>query len=166
MKHWSRFILSISLATVFCCVASPFGGVAFCASPPVVTVLPVIKEGSVTPTRIAQQPGTGHIFITDPHSEGVTVYDKVGKLLRKIITAKEPGGIAFAMNGDLLVTQGTYVAVIDPATGVENVAKRFGNFKSAFAIAVDNVNTVAPAPARTATGMIFVSDWAPPTTTR
>jgi hypothetical protein len=89
------------------------------------------------------------------------VYNTVGQLQYKISVAKEPGGIAFALNGDLLVTQGTYVAVLEKANGwAENVSKRFGlgSFKSAFAIAVDNTNTVAPATPRTATGTIFVSD--------
>ena len=161
MKHWSKFILSGCMAAFFCCVLSPFGGKGFCASSvPVVTPLPAIKDGSVTPNRLAQEPSTGYIFVADPHAgESVNVYNTVGQLLRKIPVAKEPGGVAFALNGDLLVTQGTYVAVHEKANNwLENVSKRFGSFKSAFAIAVDNINTVAPATPRTATGTIFVSD--------
>jgi hypothetical protein len=160
MKYWNKLILSISLAAFFCCVVSPFGGTAHCASTvPVVTPLPAIKDGTITPNRLVQQPGTGYIFVADPHAEGINVYNTVGQLQQKIPVAKEPGGIAFALNGDLLVTQGTYVAVLEMSNGwVENVTKRFGSFKSAFAIAVDNTNTVAPAPLRTATGTIFVSD--------
>jgi len=148
MKHLYKLIFTISLAALFYCGSSPFGGVAFSAATiPVVTPLPVFKEGAVTPTRIAED-GLGNFYVTDPHAEGILKYDSVGNLLQKIITAKEPGGIAFAKNGDLLVTQGTYVAALNPVTGAEKA--RIGSFLSAFAIAVDN----RPA----GTGNIFVSD--------
>lgn len=151
MKHLSKLIFSISLAALFCCVHSPFDGVAFgAASIPVVTPLPVIKEGAVTPTRIAQQPSTGNIFVTDPHAEGILVYNSVGNLLRKIKTTVEPGGIAFAKNGDLLVTQVTYIAALDPTNNWAERPQHIGAFTYAFAIAVDNVGT--------GTGKIFVSD--------
>lgn len=156
MKHWNKFKRTIGLAASFCCVVSLFGGAALGASsPPVVTVLPVIKEGTVTPNRMAQDVD-GNIYVSDPHAEGVNVYNSVGKLLRKMKTAKEPGGIALAKNNDLLVTQGTYVAVLDRVTGVQK--STFGNFKYAFAITVDNVDSKSPGPVRTSTGNIFVSD--------
>jgi len=148
MKYLNKLIFTISLAALFYCGSSPFGGVAFSAATiPVVTALPVIREGAVTPTRIAED-GLGNYYVTDPHAEGILKYDSVGKLLQKITTAKEPGGIAFAKNGDLLVTQVTYVAALNPVTGAEKA--RFGSFLSAFAITVDNRPT--------GTGNIFVSD--------
>lgn len=138
----------MSLAASFCCIASLFGGVAFSATTvPVVTVLPVIRDGSVTPTRMAQD-AAGNIYVTDPHAEGIMKYNSVGQLVKKITTAVEPGGIGFAKNGDLLVTQNTYVAALDPVSGTEKT--RFGSFESAFSIAVDN--------GATGTGNIFVSD--------
>ncbi len=154
MKHWNKFICIVSLATSFCCIGSLFGGVAFGAStPPIVTVLPVFKEGAVTPTRLAED-GLGNIYVTDPHAEGINVYNGVGKLVNKFVTAVEPGGIAFAKNGDLLVTQGTYVVALDPATGAEK--RRFGSFLSAFYITVDRTDSTNPV--RAASGKIFVSD--------
>jgi uncharacterized repeat protein (TIGR02543 family) len=148
MKHLNKLRISMRLATLFCCTVSLFGGVAYGATTaPVVTVLPVIREGAVTPTRITQN-SSGNIYVTDPHAEGINVYSPVGKLLQKIVTEKEPGGIAFAKNGDLLVTQITYVAALNPSTGA--VKARFGSFLSAFSIAVDNRPT--------GTGNIFVSD--------
>jgi hypothetical protein len=148
MKHLNKLIFTISLAALFYCASSPFGGVAFsAATTPVITALPVFKQGAVTPTRIAED-GLGNFYVTDPHAEGILKYDSVGNLLQKIVTATEPGGIAFAKNGDLLVTQGTYVAALNPVTGAEK--SRFGSFKSAFSIAVDS----RPA----GTGNIFVSD--------
>lgn len=148
MKHVKKLIVPRGLAALFCCVVLLCSGYAFSATTaPVVTVLPVIKEGSVTPTRMAQD-SLGYIYVTDPHAEGIMKYDSVGNLMQKIVTAKEPGGIAFAKNGDLLVTQGEYIAVLDPVSGAEK--SRFGVFKSAFSIAVDT----RPA----GTGNIFVSD--------
>jgi hypothetical protein len=156
MKHWEKLKLTMSLAALFCCAVLLFGGVAFSATTaPVVTVLPVIKEGSITPTRIAQQSTTGNLFVTDGHAESVLVYTPAGNLrkttqtpLGELHTAQEPGGVAFAQDGNLLVTQNTYVVVLNPDTGAE--IRRFGAFKSAFSIAVDN--------SATGTGNIFVSD--------
>jgi hypothetical protein len=148
MKHLSKLIFTIGLAALFCCVSSPFDGAAFGADAPSVTTLPVIREGAVTPTRMTQQPGTGKIFVTDPHAEGILVYDGVGNLLQKIKTTHEPGGIAFAKNGDLLVTQTTYVVALDPANNWAERPAHIGSFTYAFAIAVDTAGT----------GKIFVSD--------
>jgi hypothetical protein len=149
MKHLSKLIFTIGWAALFCCVSSPFDGVAFgLADIPSVTTLPVIREGAVTPTRMAQQPSTGNIFVTDPHAEGILVYDGVGNLLKKIQTTHEPGGIAFAKNGDLLVTQTTYVVALDPNNNWAERPAKIGSFTYAFAIAVDTAGT----------GKIFISD--------
>jgi hypothetical protein len=148
MKYLKKLIFPIRLAVLYCCIVSLWSGYAFSATTaPVVTVLPVFKEGSVTPTRMTQD-SLGYIYVTDPHAEGIMKYDTVGNLVQRIVTTKEPGGIAFAKNGDLLVTQGEYIAVLNPVSGTEK--SRFGVFKSAFSIAVDN----RPA----GTGNIFVSD--------
>jgi hypothetical protein len=148
MKHWNKFILTFSVLALFCCGVSPFGGIAFGAIP-VVTVLPPFKEGTVTPTRLTVD-AAGNIFVSDAHAEGVLKFDKAGKLLQRIITAKESGGVAInPANGDLLVTQGTYVVALDSVTGAEKA--RFGTFLSAFAITVDTRTTGG-------TGRIYVSD--------
>jgi len=149
MKQRNQFILTLSVLASFCCGVSPFGGIAFGAVP-VVTPLPVFKEGTVTPTRLASD-GIGNIYVTDPHAEGVLTFNNVGKLVQKIITAKEPGGVAIAPNGDLLVTQGTYVVALDRNSGSEKA--RFGTFKSAFSITVDTRAVAAGG-----TGRIYVSD--------
>jgi len=55
MKYFKRFICNSRLAALVCCVVSLGSGYALCATTaPVVTVLPVFKEGSVTPTRMTQ----------------------------------------------------------------------------------------------------------------
>ena len=149
MKKWNKFIITLSVLASFCCGVSPFDGMAFGAVP-VVTPLPVFKEGTVTPTRLASD-GLGNVYVTDPHAGGVLKFNSVGKLVQKIITAKEPDGIAIAQNGDLLVTQDNYVVALDRNTGSEKA--RFGTFKSAFAITVDTRAVAAGG-----TGRIYVSD--------
>jgi len=150
MKQCNKFLLTLGVLALFCSGVTPFGGVAF-GTTPVVTVLPVFKDGTVTPTRIALDAAVpGSVYVTDPHAEGVLKFNSNGTLNSKFSTPKEPGGIAIANNGDLLVTQGgTYVVVLDPVTGVEKT--RFGTFKSAFSITVDT-RTVG------GTGRIYVSD--------
>ena len=149
MKQWKKSILTLGALASFCCGVLPFGGIAFGAAP-VVTVLPVFKDGTVTPTRLAID-GAGNVYVTDPHAGGVLKIDKVGKLQKIISTAQQAGGIAIGLNGDLLVTQGTYVVALDPVTGNENA--RFGTLKSAFAITIDPRSVGAGG-----TGRIYVSD--------
>lgn len=150
MKYCNKSVRTMGKMALICCLMSLFSGAAFCATTvPDVTVLPVISEGSVTPARMAQR-ANGNIYVTDPHAEGVLVYSPVGKLVNKILTEKEASGIAFAKNGDLLVTQNTHVLVLNPDSGVEIQRFGVGTFLSTFAIAVDNRPT--------GTGKIFVTD--------
>jgi hypothetical protein len=156
MKQWNKFALTLSVLALFFGGVSPFGGIAFGATP-VVTVLPPFKQGTVTPTRLAAD-AVGNIYVTDPHAAGVLKFDKNGSLLQNIALPLspdgkliEPGGVAInPVNGDLLVTQGTYAVALD---SVNNYAlkARFGTFKSAFSITVDSRTTGG-------TGRIYVSD--------
>jgi hypothetical protein len=78
---------------------------------------------------------SGNYYVSDPKAEGILKYDNTGIFLKKYSTAVIPVGIAIASNGDLLVTQLSNVAVIDPATG--SVKSRFGTFAFASAITID-----------------------------
>ena len=148
MNYCRKIRCKLSLLALFFVCASLFGGTAFgAATAPVVTPLASISKGIVTPTRLAQQSSSGNIYLTDPHAEGILIFSPAGDPVGKIFTAKEPGGIAFAKNGDVLVTQGTYVVVLN---SLGNEVTRFGSFLSAVSIAVDNDAA--------GTGMIFVSD--------
>ena len=146
MKQCNKVLFPLGVLALFCCVMSLFGGIALGAVAPTVTALPVFKNGTVTPTRLATD-SAGNIYVTDPHAEGVLKFSPVGNLLQKIITAKEPDGIAIGQDGRVLVTQGTYVVALN-ADGTEY--QRFGTFKLAYSITVANAGPAA--------GRIYVSD--------
>lgn len=107
---------------------------AHAAQSPVVSTLSAIAEGVSTPVRSAADQ-FGNVYVTDPRGGGVLKYDHAGKLLQKI-AVPTPLGIAVASNGDLLVSRGSSIAVINPASGT--LVSTFGTFTKANGIAVDS----------------------------
>jgi hypothetical protein len=106
---------------------------------PVVSTLSAITEGSVTPVRIAADQ-YGNIYVTDPRGEGVLKYSSAGNLLQKIsTTSNNMLGIAVAKSGDILVSQGTGVAVYSSAGSLKS---SFGSFGMANGITVDDAGAV------------------------
>lgn len=143
MNDVSRKIIATA-----CLFASAFlvlcpSGVARSAVAPVVRVFEDITAEIRTPIRIATDPA-GNFYVTDPKAGGVLKYDNSGVFVRKYATPSVVVGVAVASNGDLLVSQGTSVVVIDQATGNEKT--HFGTFGAVGAIAVDS------------TGLIYVTD--------
>lgn len=127
----------IGIAAVATAILLPFtahDNVAWAATAPVVSTLSSITEGVSTPVRAATDQ-LGNFYVSDPRGGGILVYNNAGKLQRKITLPASPMGIAIALNGDLLVSQGSSVAVVNPITGT--IASMFGTFKKANAIAVD-----------------------------
>jgi hypothetical protein len=112
---------------------------------PAVTPLADITTEIRTPVRLAAD-SSGNIYVADPKAGGVLKYDSAGTFVRKFTTQKIATGVAIAKNGDLLVSQGTFVAVFDKTTGIEQPGFGTGLFTYANAITVD------PA------GYIYVSD--------
>jgi sugar lactone lactonase YvrE len=82
----------------------------------------------------------GNIYVADFNAGGVLKYDSTGTFVKKYLTPKAPTGVAIDQNGDLLVSQGTYVVVIGQPAGNEKA--RFGTFKYADGIAVDAVGNI------------------------
>ena len=120
-----------------------WAGTAYGVVAPVVSTLSSISEGSVTPVRLAADQ-YGNYYVTDPRGGGVLKYNSAGSLLQKITTtSKNIFGVALAQNGDILVCQGTAIAVYS-STGVYKSS--FGTFDAANGIAVDD------------TGAIYVTD--------
>jgi len=116
-------------------VLHTFAKPAYCvAVPPAITLPGDISSGIQSPVRIAMD-SSGNYYVTDPKAGGILKYGNTGMFIRKYPTAAIPVGIAIAGNGDILATQITNVAVMDPATG--NVKSRFGIFAFASAIAID-----------------------------
>ncbi|MFZ4858140.1 MAG: hypothetical protein ACOYL3_17260 [Desulfuromonadaceae bacterium] len=116
---------------------------AFAVTAPVVSTLTSITDGVRTPVRLALSQW-GDIFVTDPRGGGLNKYNNAGLLQKSIPMAVTPKGVAVAANGDILVSQGTAVTVLDPASGT--VKSSFGTFKMANGIAVDS------------TGIIYIVD--------
>lgn len=116
---------------------------AYSAVAPVVSTLSAISEGSVTPVRVAADQ-YGNYYVTDPRGGGVLKYNSAGTKLQTITTSsKNVLGIALAQNGDILVSQGTVVAVYSSAGTYLN---SFGTFGMANGITVDD------------TGAIYIAD--------
>ncbi len=109
---------------------------------PLVTTLSSITEGVSTPVRAALDQ-LGNFYVTDPRGGGVLKYNNAGRLQRKFPVAN-PLGIAVTLNGELLVSQGSSVAVINQNSGT--ITSNFGSFTKANGIAVDS------------SGFIYVTD--------
>lgn len=134
MTSIGRVIRIAGVATAVLLSCYSHYDLARAATAPMVTTLFSITEGVSTPVRAATDQ-LGNFYVTDPRGGGILVYNNAGRLLRKIPLPASPLGIAIALNGDLLVSQGGSVAVVNPMTGT--IASSFGTFKKANAIAVD-----------------------------
>lgn len=112
--------------------------VLFAASVPAVTILtPPVTKNVGTPLRFAFDT-KGNFFVTDPRIGGVSKFDSDGQLVSVMKTNAPPHGIAFTDRGELLVSQGDSVVILDQE-GAElgRLGSGFGQFKKANGIAVD-----------------------------
>ena len=123
------------------------GEVVHAASPPSVANLTPLTEGISTPHSIVVD-AAGTIFLTDPRAGGVLKISNTGVLLQIIRAGSIVSGIGLNKDGNLLVGQGDFVAVLDRTTGNEigRLGKGVGQFKHASGITVD------------AAGLIYVVD--------
>jgi len=142
MTSMNKILRSISLTGCILLGLTAQQQLAHAAQSPVVTTLSAITEGVSTPVRTASDL-SGNIYVTDPRGGGILKYNHAGRLQQKIAVST-PLGIAVASNGDLLVSQGVSVAVINPASGT--ISATFGTFVKANGIAVD------------ANGFVYVTD--------
>jgi hypothetical protein len=113
------------------------GGVPAATPPPQVTPLSPVVEGLRAPVRIAAD-GAGNLYVTDPRGGGIVRFTATGRFDRLIPTARAPQGIAVTASGNLLVSQGDFVALIDQ-TGKElrRLGAGAGQFRMANGIALD-----------------------------
>jgi hypothetical protein len=148
------FMLSILLVLGMGVVAD----YAFCAIAPLVTTLSPLTEGSRTPVRLATNQA-GDMYVTDPRGGGILRYNSAGALQQTISITKNVTGIAVAQSGDLLVSQGTSVAVFDKTSGA--LKSQFGVFQMANGIAVDAGGAIYVADSINNCVQVFSSAYAP-----
>lgn len=143
MNPCKKIVLTIGLAIFIFTGYPPFTNCAESALAPLVSSLSSISEGASTPVRLAGDQ-LGNIYVADPRGGGILKYNSAGKLLKTFAAIRNGFGIAVAANGDLLVSTGTSVAVLDKTSGIQKT--QFGTFARANGIAVD------------ASGFIYVTD--------
>ncbi|MBT0652307.1 NHL repeat-containing protein [Geomobilimonas luticola] len=107
------------------------------ATVPVVTVLPPVAENVGSPLRLVFD-SKGNFYVTDPRKGGVSKFNSTGQLIGVLKTPNLPQGIAFNDRGNLLVSQGDAVVILDMAgTEIGRLGSGAGQFRKANGIAVD-----------------------------
>jgi sugar lactone lactonase YvrE len=139
MDHCTKIISILGLSIIIILGTAPFPTKAHSATAPLVSALSSVTAGASTPVRLATD-SSGSIYVTDPRGGGILKYDSAGNLLQTISTLNNVFGIAIAQNGDLLVSQGTSVAVLNKTTGT--LLFQFGSFISSNGIAVDSAGNI------------------------
>ena len=140
MTPYQRMFLCCSILLLLSLF--PVTNRSFSAVAPDVTSLSSISSALSTPVRLATD-FSGSIYVSDPRSGGVIKFAGDGSHKATIPAGAGLLGIAVASTGDILVSQGAFVAVYS-AAGVK--LKEFGTFGKSNGIAV------------TKTGEIFIAD--------
>lgn len=120
--------------------------VSIAATSPIVTVLSPLTQGVRAPVRMALD-AEGNIFVADQRVGGIVKFNAYGVQQMTIRTGNVPSGLAFALDGSLLVSQASSVVRYDAATGQEIGRLIGGQLQFPVGIAVDDV-----------TGYIYVAD--------
>lgn len=139
MIHAKQNLISLLVVSLLVAVISLPGAVSLAAVAPKAQAMSPIREGMVTPVRIALHP-SGSFYVTDARGKAILKYNVYGQLVQTIKTAEIPLGITLAQNNDIVVTQGKYVAVLDPA-GNERY-RTSGYIAKAIDVAVDGKNNI------------------------
>lgn len=107
------------------------------ATAPVVTVLQPVTENVGSPLRLVFD-GEGNYYVTDPRRGGISRFNSSGQLAGLLKTPVPPQGIALNERGNLLVSQGDAVIILDQSGAeVGRLGSGAGQFGKADGIAVD-----------------------------
>jgi len=161
MTPSSKTIRAIGLTSVLLFGLVLVSRTAHSAIAPLVSPLTSISDGVSSPLRLASDQ-SGALYVTDPRGGGILMYRNDGTLLKAIPTASKPLGIAIALNGDLLVSQGTSVVVLNKTSGTQTT--QFGTFTKANGIAVDANGTIYVTDSSNNCVQVFSPGYAPLTT--
>ena len=160
-KRFAALVISLAVQVI------SLSGIAFAVVPtPAVTSLAPVTNGLRAPARLAfdgysTSTGRAHNFyVSDARAGGVAKMNVYNNLDKTIAASGVPAGVAIgttgATNGKLLVSQGTYVSIIDPATGLETgkLGSGVGQFGNADGIAVDAQGYIYVVDARSSGAMV------------
>jgi len=125
---------------------------------PDVVSLTSITSALNTPVRLTSD-SSGFLYISDPRNGGIIKLDSAGTYQSRITAGSNTLGIAVAASGDLLVSQGTSVAVY--ANGIK--AREFGTFGRANGIAVTTAGVIFVVDSASNNVQAFNSDYSPRT---
>ena len=82
------------------------------------TALKIVTDGIRVPVGLAMD-ADGYIYVTDQLKGGVIKFDKFGKQIMFFKTAGIPQRVAIDLSGNVIVSEGTYVAVYN-TNGIES----------------------------------------------
>ncbi len=137
-------------------LAISLAGVSHAATPPAVTILKPVTENLSAPLRLAFDP-QGNYFVTDPRAGGVAKFSAAGQRVALLKTSAPPRAVAITSGGTLLVSHGTYVAMLDQ-NGTEVRRIGAGRLGKANGIAVDAAGYVYVVDTLAGNVKIFTAD--------
>lgn len=122
----------------FVILATSLAGVSVAGTAPAVTILtPPITKGLASPLRVVLD-SKGNFFVSDPRIGGVSKFNSSGQIIQVFKTKAPPQGIALNDAGNLLVSQGDSVAILNQTgTVLGRLGSGIGQFRRANGIAVD-----------------------------
>ncbi|WP_243370999.1 hypothetical protein [Geotalea sp. SG265] len=143
MIHAKRNFTTVLVVSLLLAVISLSGAISSAAvAPPGISARTPIRDGMLTPVRMALHPSGNYIYVTDARNQAVLKYNLYGRLLKTFKTAGIPLGVALTNDASpkIIVTQGKYVAILDPVTGAEITRVGEGVIGRANGVAVNGFN--------------------------
>ena len=156
MLAYAKKIVAVSvMALVTAAISLPM--VSLAATSPVVSVLGPINQGLRAPAKVVLD-AAGNIYVADQRVGGIVKFDTYGVRQLTIPTAATPNGVAFAQDGTMLVSQGTFVARYNVVTGQEVGRLADGYLQAPSGIAVDNAGFIYVADSDAKQIVVFASE--------